>query len=838
MILMLKSLYRSLCRKKAYALLIICSITVSAAMFFASISLSGTLIKLQTDRWRSGYGYSDIVVQAGKDSPSGYFHISGAEKYAANMEYCIGQVSGYAAFKTSSGENKPVSLRGIDLDGLQQLTPLYVYYEKGLYPFKGMTLLISKRTAEKYHLKAGDFIVLEINGIRKKFSVGGIAENKGPFADESRSFTAVIPLEAMCSLYNVRGKVDTIYIKLLHPELKGRLMVRLKKEYGRLTVKEPFTEQEIKRPTDRIAAPVIIVTMILSLMSVYIIYTTFKVIAVERLPVIAAFRSMGATKRLCQAVMLTECLAYGIVGGGSGCGAGILLLYAMSSIMNPDAAQGGVPISAVQFSAGQVISAFSLAIALSLAGSLAPILKISGESIKNLLGNTSQEKFSYGNSRAVKGLAFMACALAVPGAAPGNSARWIGAICVLTLLYGIVELVPFIIKILSGGLKALYSPFFGNIGLLAVKNLQENKNLINNVSLLVIGISTFFMISTINYGETRQILDCFDRCLYDIKMEIGGATKSTVQLIRSTEGVEDAYADYIAGGVAVEGQDEPIWHFEGINTNSFMSFCKLSFTPVSMPLKELDNGRNILLNTALKDRFGLELNDSITLALRNPGGSKVSRQYRVIGFFENIYPGMWSHALISDRYYRLDIDHGSFGQIYIKSTGDTEGAIAALQSAFGRRKPEITATSAQRQEVTESNRQLFLILEGFSAMALAAGALGIANNLVIGLIQRRRIFAILRSIGMSRRQNTSMILLESVAGGVVGGIAGTGAGFLATFFIVPEILDALQIETRIYYSFSIFAVCFATAFAITAAAAALPAFRLHRQITAEALKYE
>lgn len=837
MILMLVSLYRSVCRKKAYTLLIICSVAISAAMFFASISLSGTLIKLQTDRWRSGYGYSDIVVQAGKDSPSGYFHISGAEKYAANMEYCIGQVSGYAAFKTSSGEKKPVSLRGIDLEGLQQLTPLYVYPEKGLSPFKGMTLLISKRTADKYHLEAGDFMVLDINGTRKKFSVGGIAENKGPFADESRSFTAVVPRDAMCSLYNVRGKVDTIYIKLLHPELKGRLMVRLKKEYGRLIVKEPFTEQEIKRQTDRIAAPVIIVAMILSLMSVYIIYTTFRVIAVERLPVIAAFRSMGATKRLCQAVMLSESLAYGIVGGGSGCGAGILLLHAMSSIMNPDA-QGGVSISAVQFSAGQVISAFSLAIVLSLTGSLAPILKTSGESIKSLLGNISHKKFSYGNSRAVKGLVLIVCALAVPGAAPGNSARWIGAICVLMLLYGIVELVPAIIKILSGGLKVLYSPFFGNIGPLAVKNLQENKNLINNVSLLVIGISTFFMISTINYGETRQILDCFDRCLYDIKMEIGGATKSTLQLIHSAEGVKDAYADYIAGGVAVEGQNEPIWHLEGINTNSFMSFCKLNFTPVNMPLKELDNGRNILLTTALKDRFGLELDDSITLALRNPGGSKVSRQYRVIGFFENIYPGMWSHALISDRYYRLDIDHGGFGQIYIKSSGDTEGAVAALQSAFGRRKPEIITTSAQRQEARESNRQLFLILEGFSVMALAAGALGIANNLVIGLIQRRRVFAILRSIGMSRRQNTAMLMLESVAGGFVGGIAGIGAGFLATFFIVPEILDALQIETRIYYSFSIVAVCLATAFAITAAAALLPAFRLRGQNTAEALKYE
>ncbi|MHB1393520.1 MAG: ABC transporter permease [Clostridia bacterium] len=50
---------------------------------------------------------------------------------------------------------------------------------------------------------------------------------------------------------------------------------------------------------------------------------------------------------------------------------------------------------------------------------------------------------------------------------------------------------------------------FGNEGILAAKNLRENKSVLNNISLLAMGISALLIINTISFIERKRSLAMF-----------------------------------------------------------------------------------------------------------------------------------------------------------------------------------------------------------------------------------------------------------------------------------------------------------------------------------------
>lgn len=842
--IILKYIFKSMWERKAYTVLIVFSIMISSAMFFASISISQTLVYIQMDQWRNTYGYTDIIIQAGSGSPSPYFYSSSADKYQSNMEYIISELSGFASYSDNESEKVGVSLKGIDLEDLQHLTPVTIYSQYSLYPFKGMKIIISKAASEKYHLNPGDRMLLDINGAKHRFTISAIAGSTGPFINEGQALCAIIPIDSLRSFYNVRGKVDLVYLKLKNPALKSKLIYRLTGDYSRYTIREPFTESQIKSQTDKVVTPVLIVTIILSFMSIFIIYSTFKIIIFERLPVIGTFRSIGATGKSSFLVLSFEGMIYGVIGGLLGCASGIALLYVLSVAANP-----GVDAKAItnmQFTGVQLVGAFSMAVVLSLVGSFIPIIQVFKVSIKDIINNTAQEKYIGKIHKLISGIVLLTIAILVPFFVSGSAAKWIDAICITLLLIGMILLIPYTSKILIKLLEPVYFLLFGNEGVLAAKNLKENKSVLSNMALLVIGISSMFMISTINYGETRQILDCFDRCLYDIHMEVQHAGRNMINVLSSIEGVEGVCASYYARAVGVTGKDEPIWHVQGIDTDNFLSYNELRISggipeasgSSSQLLKELDNGRSIMLTTTLKDRFKVKAGDVITLKMRSDQGTVLEHPYKIIGFFGNMTPGRWSYSLISDRNFRLDMGNSYYGPIYIKSPGNVSKTVSTLQTALARRKPTILTVRSMKAEALQSNRQLFVILESFSLITLAAGTFGILNNMIIGFIQRRRHFAVLRSIGMSRVQVVKMILIESMTAGILGGLAGISAGVLTTSLIVPQVIEALQIETRIYYSGTIFAVCFLTSIFTTVAASTGPALKLAKLNLVEALKME
>ncbi len=122
---------------------------------------------------------------------------------------------------------------------------------------------------------------------------------------------------------------------------------------------------------------------------------------------------------------------------------------------------------------------------------------------------------------------------------------------------------------------------------------------------------------------------------------------------------------------------------------------------------------------------------------------------------------------------------------FIPQDGITEGAFqsAVAAKAMSYAGEAITA----RELASDLGRSIDRLIGLFDVLALLAviiAALGVLNTLAVGVVERAREIAILRSHGMTIGQVQAMVVSEAAIMGAVGGIAAVATGLLIAWTIV------------------------------------------------------
>jgi putative ABC transport system permease protein len=119
---------------------------------------------------------------------------------------------------------------------------------------------------------------------------------------------------------------------------------------------------------------------------------------------------------------------------------------------------------------------------------------------------------------------------------------------------------------------------------------------------------------------------------------------------------------------------------------------------------------------------------------------------------------------------------------------------------------------------------------GLGAVSLLVGAVGVANIMVISVLERRSEIGLRRALGATRGHIRKQFLAEAVLLALLGGVVGVGAGTIATAVYAMTKHWAIVVPTVAWGG------GFAAALAIGAIAGLLPALRAARLAPTEALR--
>ncbi len=112
--------------------------------------------------------------------------------------------------------------------------------------------------------------------------------------------------------------------------------------------------------------------------------------------------------------------------------------------------------------------------------------------------------------------------------------------------------------------------------------------------------------------------------------------------------------------------------------------------------------------------------------------------------------------------------------------------MTALQPGLG-----LAGSLEQAASIDSLLDTVLAVATGLLAVAVAIALIGVGNTLGLSVIERTRESALLRALGLQRRQLRLMLLVEAVllalVGAVVGIVAGIGFGMIGVVALVKEI---------------------------------------------------
>lgn len=774
------------------------SIVLSAMLLFVSLCIGDSYEAAQRKMARGMAGTAAASVAARPDEDGSAVKI---EKDALPSLPEVGRAVGILEAKglySEEGYYENFDLLAADSEDLSAINEPRLLDGQKLQPLKEDEIVLPEKFTSKYQVKAGDSLSLEVGGEKRTFRVAAVAAYDTVFLRNTRGFNALVSEEYLRALTGGEAGYSRILAAPAEGVSAEQLIAALSKALPdtQYIVEKTYNEAQIQADARQKSMPFFLISFFSMVMSVFIIYSSYQVITLERLPVIGTFRSIGATRRTVMWILLLESLVYGVLSVIIAIPAGVAVLTMLLRGLGDSLSQG-IAIPVVVSPVNMLLSA-AVAVLVSLFSAYLPVRRAGRLPVKEVvLGNVAQKQASTG-VRLAAGAVLMVISTAAPRLIPlsDNGLLLVGGLSLLGILTAAILMIPPAADGAAWVMEKLYGRCFGNEGMLAARNLRKNHNVHQNITLLFISLSAIITISVVGSFVNQYIGDVFDGAALDGFAD-AQMTPEFVQEVHEISGVREVMPLYVMNGT-IECDGVLFDRLEAVEDLSQYT----AMLAVKYPDAEAENaalsgfgqGREILLNADTMKQHGLAAGDTVELAMEGR-----AFEYRVIGSMKSRADD--AQAVIPAACATSDFGQSQYGFLAY-TADDPDAAMIRIRDLFGEKEN-------WSRTIEEFNQDALGVVDAFLSpmhkltyFILFLAAVGVVNNLLINYLQKRRTIAMYKSVGMSNGQNIKMTLLEGFSSGIIGAFIGVVVSWLLiqTIFLVagPKIAMTPTLDARVF----------------------------------------
>ena len=575
-------------------------------------------------------------------------------------------------------------------------------------------------------------------------------------------------------------------------------------------------------------------------LALLIVLNTFQMNVVERRRQLAILRAIGATRGQIMSTIFREGLCMGLLGTVLGLLAGIggamLISNAMARVL-----QTNLPPIVLNWQ--PLLLAAAVGPAVSVLGALWPAWRASkltplegmGVVLPSEIEAPRWTLFTLGLFVTLSGAIVLS--LCIKGILPINGS----VLSSLTILVGLVLMIPMVLRPLTSGASALFSP------LLRVEGRLAEGQIVRRRGRTTLTVGVLFLAVAFGIGMAINIVDNVDDVKVWAKTTITGdffirgstfttkvgeaadVPENIADEIKAIPGVHRLLtmrsADTRVGEQAVKIIVGQFGESDG------RQLALVEGDPTIL-LSQLEAG-DAVIGSVLASRAKLKMGDVIPLQVlegqKPPKVVGIANEYMAGGLTIHMRPQPAADAfgIKGLNAYVIKVKPG-----YLDSVGT-----------------ELKGVVQRNGLILQTQKELLAMIDGMMAglvgclwallvMVFVVAAFGVVNTLTMNVIEQTRELGLLRIVAMTRNQVRKMIVSQATLLAVIGLAPGVAAGLALAWFMNLS-METIVGRTIVFDMHPIvIASCFGVAFCIVLLAAWFPANRAAKLKLAEALQYQ
>jgi len=788
--------FRNLWTRKARTLLTVVGIVLGVATIFAISITSASTAKSLEDFFAQSSGQADLSITSAAESSTGF------------RQRLLRQVQGFPGVETIVantwdqslllGRDGSVSLQvmGIDPETDRQVRSYEV--EQGRFLLaedRRYAVMLVSLLAEKYGVKVGDEVELVVGEGSELFQVVGLLKDKGA-GRLNLGRVAFMPLDVAQQVFDRGSKVDQIDLvaqpavaddKVALKQLKEGLQAELGAGY---VVDYPAAiGQSIADALSGFNAAMSMFSVIALLVGAMLIYNTFAMTVVERTREIGMLRALGTSKGQLLRLVLSEALFLGLGGIALGLVGGPALAFVLLRMMSR--MMGNLPLESFAIPPAGAVQGLVVGLVVTLVAALLPAWRGSRISpIEALLEARTQKEGFLLRRGWIIGLGLLAVVVMDQFVSFLS-----GELFFITLFLGVTLLVPQTIMLLERAIRLGVTAVYGQPGRLGSMNLQRSKGRVSlTVGVLMVGVTMLIAVGSMNISFNAEVREWTEAALAG-DLYISSFRPLRLQLVRDLREVEGIgpmtpirymYVRTV-GGISTEGFHEKreIILVKFIDPKTYGDVASLRFAEdegdAQAMLERFAQGDAVLISGMVGGLFKVGRGD--TIRLRTNRGE---RDFEVAGVVQDFFQGgrvMYGSWGDMERYFSED--KATLFMARVEPGAEVSQVKQQLEEGVAKsRHLEVESGEEARAEMERATSQVFAMFGAVVWIAVLVAGLGVTNTVTMSVLERMREIGMLRSLGMFVGQVSRMVLAESLAMGVIGGIFGLLVGLPLSWMMV------------------------------------------------------